>query len=92
MQLILIREFRLIRRIETFRHDEWRVLARCLHYMPSGRLAIRPQAKCLHKVLQEAIFADDCVLFAHKNKDPQVIIVMFSEASKALGFGDLPSV
>lgn len=33
---------------------------------------LNAKSKCLHKLVQEAIFADDCALLAHTNKDLQL--------------------
>ena len=48
------------------------------------RLSAKP--KTLNSLIQEALFADDCALMAHKQGDLQAMLSSFSDASKsALG-------
>ena len=46
---------------------------------------LNAKTKCLHQLIEEALFADDCALLAHKDSDLQMMLNKFSEASKALG-------
>ena len=43
------------------------------------------KAKTLNSLIQEALFADDCALMAHKPGDLQAMLNSFSDASKQFG-------
>ena len=52
---------------------------------------LNAKAKCLHQLIQKALFADDCALQAHKDSDLQMMLVKCSEASTAFGLTISPS-
>ena len=43
------------------------------------------KTKTLNSLIQEALFADDCALMAHKPGDLQAMLNSFSDASKQFG-------
>ena len=46
---------------------------------------LNTKTKCLHQLIQETLFADDCALLAQKDSDLHMMLNKFSEASKAFG-------
>ncbi len=46
---------------------------------------LKAKTKCLKDLIMEALFADDCSLMAHSERDLQVMLNHFSEASKLFG-------
>lgn len=46
---------------------------------------LKANRKTLQTLIQEDLFADNCALMAHKDRDLQLMHDRFSEASKLLG-------
>ena len=46
---------------------------------------LNAKTKCLQELIQEALYADDCALLAHNERDLQMMVDKFSQASKLFG-------